>query len=199
MCVFLCTFATAMSNDIMHFVDVLSEGGTLLYPTDTIWGIGCDATNAAAVEKIYSIKKRDHSKSMLILCEDVAMVERFVSPVGDAVRSLLLDGERPTTVIMPLAQNGLACNLAAADGTIGVRIPRMDFCQSLLHALGRPIVSTSANLSGRPSPSCFSDIDASVKESVDCCVPAVFEVAKGAASSRIVKLQPDGTVAVIRP
>ena len=188
-----------MEQVVSSLIDSLSAGATFLYPTDTIWGIGCDATNPDAVEKIYALKQRDHSKSMLVLCSDIAMVERFVSPVSDGVRSLLLDGGRPTTVILPAVHRLLAPNLLAADGTIGVRIPRMDFCLSLLQAFGRPIVSTSANLSGQPSPACFADISARLLQSVDCCVPARFEEHKGGASSRIVKLQADGSLAVIRP
>lgn len=180
-------------------VEALSGGSTLLYPTDTIWGIGCDATCADAVEKIYAIKRRDHSKSMLVLCADIAMVERFISPADDEIRSLLLDSTRPTTVILPLRQQLLAGNLAATDGTIGVRIPRMDFCQSLLCAFGKPIVSTSANLSGQPSPACYADISKEIKEAVDYCIPSIYEEQKDSRSSRIVKIDPDGSLAVLRP
>jgi len=164
-------------NDVINSaVAALNGGGTLLYPTDTIWGIGCDATNTAAVEKIYALKQRDHSKSMLILCEDIAMVERFIGRVGEEVATLLLSSGRPTTVIMPSTLDVLAGNLVAADGTIGVRIPNMLFCQGLLHALGRPIVSTSANLSGQPSPKSYSDIGADLLRRVDYCVPSSLEV-----------------------
>ena len=179
-------------------VATLTVGGTLLYPTDTIWGIGCDAANADAVEKIYALKQRDHSKSMLILCSDVAMVERFVGSVSGRVGELLCASERPTTVIMPLQNHLLADNLAAADGTIGVRIPRMDFCQRMLRLFGRPVVSTSANLSGRPSPASYAEIDEELKKQVDFCVPSEYEEKTAGQSSRIVKLLSDGSVAVIR-
>lgn len=199
-------------------VGVLKGGGTLLYPTDTIWGVGCDATNADAVEKIYSLKQRDHSKSMLILCEDLGMVEHYVGRVGKEVASLLLTGsmyddasilqchERPTTVIMPMTSGLLAGNLVAADGTIGVRIPRMVFCQALLHLLGKPLVSTSANLSGKPSPKNFGDIDEELIRRVDFCVPASMEQTTDGTGSRIVKVVDDpaspgtaGNIVVIRP
>lgn len=195
-------------NDVINSaVAALNGGGTLLYPTDTIWGIGCDATNTAAVEKIYALKQRDHSKSMLILCEDIAMVERFVGRVGEEVATLLLSSDRPTTVIMPSTLDVLAGNLVAADGTIGVRIPNMLFCQGLLHAFGRPIVSTSANLSGQPSPKCYSDIGADLLRRVDYCVPSSLEVPTDGKGSRILKLVHDedssGTntshIIVIRP
>lgn len=173
-------------------------GGTILYPTDTIWGIGCDATNAAAVEKVYSIKGRDHSKSMLILCAGIEMVERYVAEVPPKVRLLLMANERPTTVIMPMSRNLLASNLAAADGTIGVRIPHMEFCQALLTAFGKPLVSTSANLSGHPSPACFGDIDKILLDCADFCVPKEYDTSRETSSSRIVKCLGDGSVTVIR-
>lgn len=179
-------------------VATLTNGDTLLYPTDTIWGIGCDAANADAVEKIYDLKQRDHSKSMLILCSDIAMVERFVGPVGERVGELLNASERPTTVIMPLCHNMLADNLAAADGTIGVRIPKMDFCQQMLRHFGHPVVSTSANLSGHPSPASYAEIDEVLKRRVGFCVPLEYEEKTAGQSSRIVKLLSDGSISVIR-
>ncbi len=189
---------SSQSSVILETVSVLVKSGTILYPTDTIWGVGCDATDAAAVEKLYALKHRDHSKSMLILCSDINMVERYVAPVGDKVRELLLGRDRPTTVIMPLRRPLLATNLVAADGTIGVRIPQMDFCQLLLRTFGRPIVSTSANLSGCPSPASFAEIDNALMRAVDYCVPQSMEAHSGGSSSRIVKLQPDGSILVLR-
>lgn len=187
-------------------LSVLARGGTMLYPTDTIWGIGCDATNEDAVEKIYALKERDHSKSMLVLCSDLDMVERFVGRVGDSVQQLLMSGDRPTTVILPIGDcdrslrlhNSLAGNLMAADGTIGVRIPRMDFCRRLLALFGNPVVSTSANFSGRPSPKCFGDIDPELIMGVDYCVPACFEQPSDGRGSKIVKINSDGKLITIR-
>lgn len=178
----------------------LHDGKTLLYPTDTLWGIGCDATDATAVERIYALKERDHSKSMLILCADLTMVEAFVGEADEVCADLLLHSGRPTTVIMPLCRSRLADNLAAADGTIGVRIPQMEFCQRLLTAFGRPVVSTSANLSGMPSPTGYDDIDARLKARIDCCLPdhAMFHH-PDTGSSRIVKIEPTGEIKVIRP
>lgn len=181
-------------------LDALRNGETLLYPTDTIWGIGCDATDATAVERIYALKERDHSKSMLVLCADLAMVEAFVGTVGEACAHLLLHSDRPTTVILPLQSHRLADNLAAADGTLGVRIPKMAFCQQLLHAFGKPVVSTSANFSGTPSPTGYADIDEALKARVDCCLPdneAFHHSATG--SSRIVKINATGEMMIIRP
>ena len=187
------------SNDVIFTtVSSLLSGGTLLYPTDTIWGLGCDATNAIAVEKIYALKRRDFSKSMLVLCSDIAMVEAFVCKVTDPVRDLLLASDTPTTVILPDKRHRLAQNLLAADTTVGVRIPRMAFCQQLLRAFGRPLVSTSANFSGQPSPLSFSDIAPLLIQSVDCCVPAEQEQHSSGRVSRIVKLLPDSTLKVLR-
>lgn len=187
-----------MTNGLLEqATKALSEGKTLLYPTDTIWGIGCDATCVEAVERIYAIKERDHSKSMLIL----ASAEMLSPEMPGEVCRLLLESERPTTVVLPARYVAMSLpqNLLAADGTVGVRVPRMDFCQELLRLFGRPIVSTSANLSGHPSPQCYADIDEELKQRVDYCLPDLPEFrhpAKG--SSRILKVNPDGTVAVIR-
>ena len=189
----------AINDMIFSTVSALESGGIILYPTDTIWGIGCDATKGDAVEKIYSIKHRDHSKSMLILCANLAMVERYVGRVEGAAKSLMLDSERPTTVILPVEGEGLADNLIASDGTIGVRVPRMDFCQRLLQSFGKPIVSTSANFSGSTSPASFADIDSALAAAVDFVVPQKYELSEQTSSSRIVKMASDGQIVVIRP
>lgn len=179
-------------------LDHLLHGGVILYPTDTIWGIGCDASNADAVEKIYSIKQRDHSKSMLILAD------RNSFRTGNAdIDRLLLESSRPTTVIMPLdlLPDGIsiAPNLPADDGTIGVRLPQHHFCQELISRLGRPLVSTSANFSGQPSPTRYEDISDELKSAVGYCVPNTPETASGGTqSSKIVKIEPDGNIRVIR-
>ena len=178
-------------------LEALRAGQTLLYPTDTIWGIGCDACNADAVERIYAVKQRDHAKSMLVLSG-----ESMLSGAMPAdVRALLLECERPTTVVMPrdLIDAALADNLPAQDGTVGVRVPRMAFCQTLLAGLGHPIVSTSANFSGEPSPTRYEDISAALKGRIDCCLedcPSFHHPDIG--SSRIIKITTTGEVVVIR-
>ena len=194
-------------------LDTLQRGGTIIYPTDTVWGIGCDATNAAAIEKIYHIKQRDHSKSMLILCADETMVSRYViSPSPDALH-LLLYSNRPTTVIFPRT-TGLPSNLLALDGSIGIRIPRPDagvtdrkgaaFCHELLRTFGRPIVSTSANLSGRPSPFCYDALDTVLFPQVDYIVPTTectfpSQAIPHLTPSRIMRVNFDGTITTLRP
>lgn len=187
-----------MSYDLVDFaLSTLRNGQTLLYPTDTIWGIGCDAVNASAIERVYAIKERDHSKSMLILAST-----GMLSPdMTGEVRQLLLESERPTTVVLPACYVALPLpqNLLAADGTVGVRVPKMDFCQELLRQFGHPIVSTSANFSGRPSPQCYADIEEELKHRVDYCLPddPLFRL-PATGSSRILKVNPNGSVAVIR-
>lgn len=182
-------------------VNTLLRGGTLLYPTDTIWGIGCDATNPSAIEKLYQIKQRDRSKSMLILVENEIMLRRFIPTPSDEALDLLLNSDRPTTVIFPADPTRLPSNLLAADSTIGIRVPRHAFCQKLLKDFGRPIVSTSANLSGHPSPTCFNDIDEVLISQVDTIVdPKKFNIQEEAvAPSRIIKVTPSGETLIIRP
>ncbi len=181
-----------MEQIIEQTVEVLQQGGTILYPTDTIWGVGCDACNASAVEKLYALKERDRSKSMLVLVE----TGKWKAESGD----------RPTTFILPYAvwhdEMGLtvAANLLAEDGSLGVRVPRHPFCQEVLHRLGAPLVSTSANLSGRPSPRIYEEIEDELKCRVDWCVPPLPEfMSAEMQGSRIVKIGSDGSQTVIRP
>lgn len=179
-------------------LDCLTRGDVILYPTDTIWGIGCIASNSDAVEKIYSIKRRDHSKSMLILADRTSF-----RTGNKEIDSLLLDSSRPTTVIMPThlfpSYITLASNLPADDGTIGVRLPNHYFCQELISRLAQPIVSTSANFSGLPSPTCYEEISDELKSAVDYCVPNTPDTASGGTSgSKIVKVEPDGSTTIIR-
>lgn len=177
---------------IQQTVEALRRGGTILYPTDTIWGIGCDARNAEAVERLYAIKERDRSKSMLLLVESGKWK---VESVG-----------RPTTYILPREQwqpmlgDAVAHNLPAEDGTLGIRVPNHAFCQEVMRRLGAPLVSTSANLSGRPSPQTYNDIEDALKQRVDYCVPPLPEFeSHETRGSRIVKIAADGTETVIRP
>lgn len=182
--------------NVKTLIDTLLKGGSILYPTDTIWGLGCDATNPSAIEKLYQIKERDHSKSMLILIADEQMLLRyFPHPSPEAIR-LLLESERPTTVILPASESSLPSNLLAQDGTIGVRIPKHQFCQDLLNLLGRPVVSTSANLSGHPSPTGFQDIEEELKSRVDAIAHNIDT--QPALPSRIVKITDAGEVLIIR-
>lgn len=187
-----------ISEIIEQTVQMLRKGRTILYPTDTIWGIGCDARNCDAVEKVYTIKERDHSKSMLVLVENLnnlSIPNNLITPTG-----------RPTTYILPeklwrpLLGDAIADNLAAADGSLGIRVPQHAFCQEVIRRLGAPLVSTSANLSGHPSPQHFEEIEEDLKRRVDFCVPPLPEfLSTETRGSRIVKLNTDGTTAILRP
>lgn len=211
-----------MEELIQNAVTVLRNGGTLLYPTDTIWGIGCDASNPEAVEKIFAIKCRDHSKSMLVLVDTPILVSPdFIFPPSSSesslpntsptssLHSLSSTTPRPTTYIIPVPDGILSAvdgrkwrlsqNLIASDSTIGIRLPDHEFCLCLLKAFGGPIVSTSANYSGDPSPRDYEEISDNLKRAVDFALPPLPEFVSGETlGSRILKLQSDNTLWVIR-
>ena len=187
-----------MNDDIIkQAIAALENGGTLLYPTDTIWGIGCDATNANAVEKIYSIKQRDPNKSMLILCSDIEQLEKYVVSLPQVDSDIMKNSSKPTTIIYPEARN-LPASLVANDGSIGIRIPNMEFCQTLLRTFGKPIVSTSANFSGMPSAMNYKDIDPKIIQLVDYAVPNLPQFESKDYSSRILKVDSSNNIIVIR-
>lgn len=185
-----------ISEIIEETVKALRAGKTLLYPTDTIWGVGCDACNADAVERLYAIKERDHSKSMLVLVDRLPEFPEIPDNPEDRPTTYIL----PENIWRPLLGDAIADNLAAADGSLGIRVPRHTFCQEVIHRLGAPLVSTSANLSGRPSPQNYNEIEEELKRRVDYCVPPLPELLSAETrGSRIVKLLPDGTTAILRP
>ena len=177
--------------------DELLVGNIILYPTDTVWGIGCDAENAQAVKKIYQIKERQESKSMIILVSDVDMLRNYVKDVpADFDRRLAMQ-QKPTTYVFSEAQN-LPEALVAADGSIAVRVVNEDFCHRLIRQIGRPLVSTSANISGEPAPASFSEISEEIKQRVDHVVQWRQDEEIKAQPSRIVKIEADGTHRVLR-
>ena len=188
-----------METDIIieKAAKVLSSGGVMIYPTDTIWGLGCDATNPEAIEKLCGIKHRDPAKSMLILCADFDEVRQYVAQIPAAVEKYLLAHKRPTTVIYPQARN-LPPSLVAADGSIGIRVPKSDFCQRLLNKFGKPIVSTSANFAGEEPPKDYYHLDAWLIEQVDFLVPPECCDSHCHKGSRIIKIGEDGELVVIR-
>lgn len=185
-----------MKTEIHSAIEVLKTGGLILYPTDTVWGIGCDATNAEAVDKIYRLKQRSDSKALICLVSDFAMLEKHVNTVPEAAFDILKYAYRPTTVIYdhPL---GVAANLIAEDNSLGIRVAQDEFCQQLIQKFHKPIVSTSANLSGEPTPSNFEEINPHILEGVDYVVNLQTRK-KHARPSAIIKLKKDGTVTVIR-
>ena len=184
------------AKDIDHSLLVLNKGGSILYPTDTIWGIGCDATSEEAVEKIYVLKERPSNKSLIILVAEERDVLKCVANPDLRVFDYLKQTNRPTTVIYENAV-GLASNLVSEDGSIGICIVKDEFCRHLIKRFRKPIVSTSANLSGQPSPSNFSDIDERVKKRVDYVVQHRQNEQGKSVSSSIIKWE-NGKPVVIR-
>lgn len=188
-------------EEVDKAVKVLREGGVILYPTDTVWGLGCDATNPEAVARIYRIKNREDSKSLVLLASDVDMICRYVQEIPEIALQLIEVNDRPMTIIYPGAVTGsygLAGNTVAEDGTVGIRIPMMDFCKDVCTKLGRPIVSTSANISGEPTPKTYADVTAPIREAVDLVVDPALESGATGLASQIIKVGLDCSVAVIR-
>ncbi len=187
-----------IDNDIQSCVNVLRNGGLILYPTDTIWGIGCDATNVQAVAKVYQLKKRNEEKSMIILLSDEKDILKYIDhefvPVYDFIKGIT----KPVTMIYSRAKN-LAENLINKDGTIGIRVVKDPFCKKLIESFGKPIVSTSSNISGYPPPQIFSDIDVIIKNGVDYIVQHRQDDMEPAVPSTVVQLNDDHTFAIIRP
>ncbi len=186
-----------MQEDIRKACEVLRNGGMILYPTDTIWGIGCDATNEEAVKKIYKLKQRDDSKSMLLLLDNPAKLQTYVQEVPDIAWDLIELADKPLTIIYEGARN-LAPALIAADGTIGIRITHELFSRELCKQFRKPIVSTSANISGQPTPSRFSQISREIIEGVDYVVKYRQKEQTDSKTSSIIRLTRNGTIQIVR-
>lgn len=186
------------NDDLQCASGAVRGGKVILYPTDTVWGIGCDATDSDAVRRVYAIKRRSDSKAMLLLVDSVDTVRRYFPGLTDVAERLLLDGERPTTVILSGA-TGIAGELMAADGSVGVRVTRDRYSCELCLSAGVPLVSTSANISGEPAARYFDEISTEVKEAVDYICEARRDDKNPGTPSRIVKLNPDNSITVIRP
>lgn len=187
-------------EDIRRAVETLRQGGVILYPTDTVWGIGCDATNAEAVKRVYQIKQRDDSKALICLVDSDARMQRYVRQVPDVAWQLidsLQDGGKPTTLILDGAVN-LAPNLIADDGSIGIRITQEPFSKELCYRFQKALVSTSANISGEPAAQNYSDIDPKIVEAVDYVCWSRRQEHKPHTPSSIIKLGLDGEVTIIR-
>jgi L-threonylcarbamoyladenylate synthase len=187
-----------MIEEAIEAGEHLKKGKVILYPTDTIWGIGCDATNPEAVQRIYRIKKRPDQKSMLLLMDGIMMLNQYIESVPEQAIKLLESSTRPTTIIYQGARN-LAPNLVADDGSIGIRITSDPFCRELLKLTRFPIVSTSANLSGLQAPSSFGEIDDLIKREVDYVVNWRQEETGPAAASTILRIDNQGEIKVLRP
>jgi L-threonylcarbamoyladenylate synthase len=186
-----------IETEIKNAIEVLRSGGIILYPTDTIWGIGCDATNEAAVKKIYDLKQRSDSKSMIILLDNEAKLPSYVQHVPEQAWQLIEYAEKPLTIIYSEAKN-LAKNIIAEDGSIGIRITKDEFCKRLIEKFRKPIVSTSANISGENAPASFSQISDEIKRGVDYIVALRQEENKPSTPSTIIKLGIKGEIEIIR-
>ena len=186
-----------MHDDLRKCGDILKSGGVILYPTDTIWGIGCDATNPEAIKRIYEIKQRQDSMSMLVLMENPALLERYVEEVPEIAWDLIEISTTPLTVIFPNAKN-LASNLIAEDGSVGIRFTKEKFTSELLKRLRRPLVSTSANVSGEKSPLFFDEISDEIKELVDYVAKYRQGDHTPSQPSSIIKLGEGGKIDIVR-
>ena len=185
-------------QDIAQAVKVLRDGGVILYPTDTVWGIGCDATNEQAVNRVYAIKRRDDSKAMICLVDSDVRLQRYVRNVPEVAWDVMEYATKPTTVILDDAVN-LAPNLIAEDGSIAMRITREPFSKELCYRFQKPLVSTSANISGEPAAQNYRDIAPELLEAVDYVCFSRRQEHKPHTPSSIVKLTRDGIVTIIRP
>ncbi len=186
-----------MEQIIEPALKTLREGGLILYPTDTVWGIGCDATDTRAIDRIYRLKQRDDRKSLIILLADDREIGRYTAQPHPGVFEYLRQSERPTTVIYEDAL-GLPDNLVHEDRSIAIRVTRDPFCKALIKRLRRPLVSTSANISGAPSPAGFRDIDEHILRGVDHVVDYRREETTLPRPSRIVRFRPDGSLEILR-
>jgi len=186
-----------LKQEVDKALEILRQGGIILYPTDTIWGIGCDACNEDAVDKVYKLKGRDEAKSMIILLDTENKLPSYVREVPEIAYDLVEYAENPLTIIYSGAKN-LAPNVIAADGSVAIRITSDEFCNQLIQRFKKPIISTSANLSRQPSPTNFNEINEEIINGVDLVVNWKQDDRTAKKPSTIMKLEPDGRFAFIR-
>lgn len=187
----------APKEEIKEALNTLRHGGIILYPTDTIWGLGCDPTNEIAVNRIFKIKSRGENKSLIILVDGLNMIERYVEDIPEIVYELADVSDSPLTIVYPKGKN-LAEGVCSEDGSVAIRICHDDFCSELISRFRKPIVSTSANLSGSPSPENFGEIEKSLIEKVDYVVKYHQDDRSKSSASPVIKLNQDGTIKIIR-
>ncbi len=185
-------------EDLRSAVKTLREGGIVLYPTDTVWGIGCDATNPEAVAKVFALKQRAEAKSMLVLVDSPMRAQAYVSEIPDVAYDMMELSDKPLTLILDGAKN-LAHNLIAEDGSVGIRVTNEKFSHDLCYRFSKPVVSTSANISGHPSAATWAEIEQEIKDGVDYAVSYRRDDNTKSKPSSIVKLKANGEVTVIRP
>ena len=186
-----------LRREVDEAVRVLREGGIILYPTDTVWGLGCDATNAEAVDRIYRLKRSENKKSMLVLCASADMVARDVNRAPGIAFEVMEMATSPLTLILPGA-TGVAANLIPDGGTLGIRVPDHEFCRRMLRALQRPVVSTSANISGEATPAGLQEVSREIIDGVDFVVNPRFEGKPTRKASSIIAFGEGGEVRIIR-
>ncbi len=186
-----------LQDEIKKAVDVMRQGGVILYPTDTVWGIGCDATNPEAVKRVYEIKRRDDSKALICLVDSDARLSRYVRNVADVTWDMIEMSDKPLTIIFDQAV-GLAPNLLAEDGSIGMRITKEEFSKELCFRFQKPIVSTSANISGEPTAQTFDEISDEIKNAVDYVVKYNRQCKEKHKPSSIIKIDANGKFQIIR-
>lgn len=186
-----------LRREVDEAVRVLREGGIILYPTDTVWGLGCDATNAEAVDRIYRLKRSENKKSMLVLCASADMVVRYVNRAPGIAFEVMEMATSPLTLILPGA-TGVAANLIPDEGTLGIRVPDHEFCRRMLRALQRPVVSTSANISGEVTPTGLQEVSREIIDGVDFVVNPRFEGKPTRKASSIISFGEGGEVRIIR-
>lgn len=184
-------------EDIKESVSTLRQGGIILYPTDTIWGLGCDPTNEAAVNKIFKIKSRGENKSLILLADGLFMIERYVKDIPEIVYELAEISDTPLTIIYPEGKN-LAHGVCSDDDSVAIRICHDEYCKELISRFRKPIVSTSANLSGNPSPANFSEIENDIISAVDYVVKYLQNDRSKGIASPVIKVNMDGTIKIIR-
>lgn len=190
-------YVRKMEDEIKKIADLLRKGETILYPTDTVWGLGCDAANEEALQKIYRIKQRNEKKSMILLLDSAERLPMYVENIPLIAWDLLSSVSRPTTFIYPKAKN-LPAKLVHDDGTIAIRITTHDFCRKLIRELGHPIVSTSANVAGEPTPQTFANISQHIKDNIDYIVPQEYDTSVDYKPSRLIKFLDDYNFSVLR-
>ena len=186
-----------LKGDISNCLKVLQEGGVILYPTDTVWGLGCDATNAKAVEKLYQLKERSDAKSMLVLVDCAGRIQNYIAEMPDIAWDLIEVSNKPLTIIYPNAKN-LAHNLLAEDKSVGIRVTNESFSHQLCARFRKPIVSTSANISGQPTPLFFEEVTDEIKTACDYVVQFRQTDKEKKEPSNIIKLNADGSIQIIR-
>ena len=184
-------------EDIKRSLAALKAGGVILYPTDTIWGLGCDATNTSAIDKVFCIKSRAEGKSLIILVNGIDMLERYVKEIPQTALQLISVSDSPLTIIYPEGKN-LAAGICNTDKSVGIRICNEPFCNELITRLRRPLISTSANLSGKPSPASFSEIDEYLLKQADYIVKYRQEDRRKSSPSPVIKIDKNGVLNILR-